>query len=93
MNSEKILEVIYVYKDYFLEDNIEPLDFIHGDKLAFSTDVLSHCCGMVNKIEKFVVEGRKEKAFRWLGFMQGCLWSLGIYSLDDLKNHNRPKEN
>lgn len=35
-------------------------------------------------------EGRIEKAFRWLGFVQGCLWATGQYTLDELKNHNRP---
>lgn len=29
------------------------------------------------------------KLNRWLGFMQGVLWANGIYSLDDLRTHNR----
>lgn len=29
------------------------------------------------------------KLNRWLGFMQGVLWAHGIYSLDDLRTHNR----
>ena len=43
MNSEKILEVIDIYREYFVEHN--------------NNDLLSHCHGMLDKIEKFVVEG------------------------------------
>jgi len=53
---------------------------------------LIHCHGMLDKMEEFVKEGRIEKAFRWLGFVQGCLWLAGHYSLEDLMNHNRPRD-
>lgn len=29
------------------------------------------------------------KAFRWLGFLQGILWCQAIFTLEDLKSHNR----
>jgi hypothetical protein len=38
----------------------------------------------------FVDARRIEKAMRWLGFLQGVLWSHDFYMLDDLKNHSRP---
>ena len=39
-----------------------------------------------------VKSGRKEKAMRWLGFIQGALWmhELAFVSIDDLKNLNKP---
>lgn len=30
-----------------------------------------------------------EKAFRWLGFVQGVLWTKGIYTIDEMRDHNR----
>jgi hypothetical protein len=33
---------------------------------------------------------RLEKKFRWLGFMQGVMWSIGDSNLDALKGANRP---
>jgi hypothetical protein len=36
------------------------------------------------------VEERMDKVFRWLGFMQGVLWTLDVYTLDELKAHNMP---
>jgi hypothetical protein len=32
---------------------------------------------------------KREKAHRWLGFIQGVLWMGGRYSLDELKEHSR----
>lgn len=31
-----------------------------------------------------------EKAMRWLGFVQGGCWLLGIFSIADAKDMNRP---
>lgn len=33
---------------------------------------------------------RLEKKFRWLGFIQGALWSMGLYTVDELKADNMP---
>jgi len=89
MDSEKVLEVIERYRKFFRGVNIHPDEFPDVDELK----VVLHCYAMLDKMEGFISEGRMEKTFRWLGFIQGCLWSLGIYSLEDLKNHNKPKEN
>lgn len=35
-------------------------------------------------------EERREKSMRWLGFVQGALWALGLSQIEDLKNMNRP---
>ena len=33
---------------------------------------------------------RREKRMRWLGFVQGVLYAIGMFSVDELKNHSRP---
>lgn len=35
-------------------------------------------------------EGRREKAMRWLGFVQGALWAHDFAVIEELKNMNRP---
>ncbi|RJO60011.1 hypothetical protein C4544_06605 [candidate division WS5 bacterium] len=40
--------------------------------------------------KKFAEKGDLEKAGRWLGFIQGTLWALNIYSIDEMRDHNRP---
>lgn len=37
-------------------------------------------------------EERREKAMRWLGFVQGGLWAHDLAPIQDLKNMNRPDE-
>lgn len=52
-------------------------------------DAIPHIQSMIPKIRVFLDEGRIEKAMRWLGFIQGILWTHDVYSLEALKSHNR----
>lgn len=36
------------------------------------------------------LESHREKIMRWYGFAQGALWALGIFTVDELKDHSRP---
>jgi len=94
LDKNKVREVLSLYRQKFLELNIEVRDFPHEELLSSSThhQSLSHCCGMLEKMEAFIEEGRMDKAFRWLGFIQGVLWTTGLYTLEELKNHSRPAE-
>ena len=38
---------------------------------------------------RLVLGKRWEKLMRWLGFVQAILWGIGIFTLDELKSHNR----
>lgn len=49
-----------------------------------------HLADMASRLRKLLEEGRVEKAMRWLGFMQGAMWALGVYTIEELKNHSRP---
>ena len=92
MTPEKVLEVIETYRQLFIARNIGKIDYPHDDLLDGEVHGLEHCHGMLDKMVEFVHEGRMEKAFRWLGFVQGTLWALRVFTLTDLKNHNRPPE-
>lgn len=58
--------------------------------LVKMAEQFNHLYEMIGKIRKFLTEDRREKAFRWLGFIQGVFYSLGIYTIEELANHNRP---
>ena len=34
----------------------------------------------------------KDKAMRWLCFIQGCFWCLGVRKIADMKEDNRSPE-
>ncbi|MBI2673838.1 MAG: hypothetical protein HYX23_00980 [Candidatus Zambryskibacteria bacterium] len=92
MIPEKVIEVIETYRSIFAERNIGKIDYPHDDLLDGEVHGLEHCHGMLDKMAEFVHEGRMEKVFRWLGFVQGTLWAFRVFPLTDLKNHNQPPE-
>lgn len=52
-------------------------------------DALKHAAWMCVEARRFLKRGRKDKAARWVGWIQGILWTSGVYSLGDLREHNR----
>lgn len=50
----------------------------------------SHCHYMLYEMDNLLSDNKIEKVFRWLGFIQGCLFSFGLRSLEDLKNDSAP---
>ena len=89
MTADKIREVVRIYRQMFGEFNVHPHKH-HHNGTPLPADALSHCHAMLDEIDQFALEGRIEKAFRWLGFVQGCLWTIGVYTVADMKEHNRP---
>lgn len=53
---------------------------------------LQHVLWMCEEIPNLVDAKRIEKSMRWLGFVQGCLWQVGLLTIKDLKDDNRPNE-
>lgn len=52
---------------------------------------LNHLLWMCSALKEIAEqEGRIEKAMRWLGFIQGALWSADIVTIEDLKHDNMP---
>ena len=51
-------------------------------------DRLEHLAWMCVETQKFVEENRLEKAFRWLGFIQGSIWAMGLGTIEEMKQDN-----
>lgn len=53
-----------------------------------------HIKFMVNEARKMLHEnpGKREKIMRWLAFGQCWIWTMGLASIDDLKDANRPPD-
>ncbi len=52
-------------------------------------DTLCHAHWMVHQTREFLRQGRFAKAYRWIGMIQGILLMNGMFSIMELKNHNR----
>lgn len=50
-----------------------------------------HLLWMCGQIPVFLQEGRREKAMRWLGFLQGALWAYRWRSVEAMKTDNAPE--
>jgi len=87
MTNEKILEVVSIY-----EKELNGISLERADSAILNTNraiAMRHCVFMLNQIRTFINAGRTTKAYRWLGFVQGVMWSHGKYSIDQLANQNR----
>jgi len=52
-------------------------------------DTCCHALWMCHKTREFLDQGRMAKAYRWIGTIQGILLMNGIFSITELKGHNR----
>ena len=90
MTDQKILEIISKY-EIAVPDMLYKLrfgdEYVEGDH--FREWFLIHVEEMLPKMRIMVTEHDREKLMRWLGYVQGVLHVTGIYSLHELKDHNR----
>lgn len=54
-----------------------------------NTCIFEHCLWMCGEIERQVRIGDREKAMRWICFIQGVLWTSGLLSIDSMRDDNR----
>jgi hypothetical protein len=52
-------------------------------------DTLNHALWMCKQTRLFLRAGRFAKAYRWIGTIQGILLMNGVFSITELKGHNR----
>lgn len=81
MTDKKIIELLDGYEKKLCSLPLER---------ATARDKIEHAIGMIPKMRRFLAEGRREKAFRWLGFLQCVFWMIDIYTIEELANHSRP---
>lgn len=94
MGSEEVLMSITKklanYYAGFLPEPIPPTDLIrenlHDELPAPSPQCRSHLAWMCHQLTH-AGPWSVGKANRWLGFIQGALWILGVFSIDELRQH------
>ncbi len=96
MNKDQVVAAIKKYSDYLsvagvksnrhLELEVPPYNIN-----ASAPELLEHTRWMCDEIMVLVgsYDQHVEKIMRWLGFVQGVLWSTGTYSIDQMKDDNR----
>jgi len=93
MNVEKLREIISLYRSYFEKRGIAKKEFsnLQYQYYIVGDDLLAQCHWMLGKMEEFTNQGQSglEKAFRWLGFIQGCLASQQCFTIKQLREQSR----
>lgn len=90
MTPEKVKEVIGTYRSLLERLGIPKECAPLAEPPANVSVILGHCRWMLDEAERHLTEGREDKAKVWLGFVQGCLWSCRVYTVDQLRDQNRP---
>lgn len=93
MDSKKLEEVFDFYINYLESQDYKPVRLKNRtDSRPQKRKALNHLCWMCYEAKELVGEERLDKAFRWLGFIQGWLTAYGVFSINDVKHHSKPKE-
>lgn len=91
MTTEKILQVVALYRERFKREDIIPKRM--NEKAFFSSEreMLEHAHFLLDGIVDYATQpGKQGKTGRHLGSVQMLLWVARWYTLEELKNHNRP---
>lgn len=88
MTEQRIVEAVSIYASKLAELGYQPERNVEATSFARRMRHIAWMCVAV----KAMVENddQIEKAFRWLGFIQGALWSAELYSIEELRQHNKP---
>lgn len=49
---------------------------------------LDHCLWMITNLKDH--KDSETGQNRWFGFIQGILWTVGVYTIDEMRGHNAP---
>ena len=72
-------ELLHVELKKVLSDCAEESFLSHTNSLWFA--------GNISDLKKYPIASTLRRAYRKLGFIQGCLWCCGLYTRDELDNH------
>ena len=85
MTIERIQQVAQFYYDILRSRGIEPVPQTGAPSC--------HVCYCVDTLRSGIIDNKpmsSEKMHLWLGFVQGWFWTQRFFTVDELKNHNRP---
>lgn len=82
MTAQQLIEVSERYRQSARET-------LENANLQDMEPALPHLHWMCEEIQALVLSGQLDRAHRYLGFVQGVLWSMGQFSISEMADHNR----
>ena len=89
MTKAKLLETLEFYELSLSLAEHPPEPMSTTDRPRGKEQALRHCHWMIGQMREFIQQGDLEKTFRWLGFMQGVFFMAGVFSVEEMRDHNR----
>jgi len=91
MAFETLASSIKAQTGYDQVVRMDPMETVSlSDYMSETGRAMCHLLFCCEEGVRLVDQGRMEKAFRWLGFVQGAVWAAGLAPLDTLKKMNMP---
>ncbi|MEK7570403.1 MAG: hypothetical protein AAB515_03140 [Patescibacteria group bacterium] len=88
MTPEKVLEVVAKYEVLLVAYPIQQI--VQYAEHPSKEEHLSHLRWMLVEMRQLIAGQRMEKAFRWLGYIQGILAAYRLRTIDQLREDSRP---
>ena len=93
MTAERIILLCAYYVETLKNRGIDPRE-ANPKHTTTTSNRLAHVSWMCHQIVKMLDEdhggGAREKPDRDLGFVQGVLWEHGVFSISEMRLHNKP---
>lgn len=90
MDGQKILQAAAVHRSFLAHTGVMPLR-VDQDLLGpTAKQAFAHTLWLTGEVPSLVGEHR-EKAMRWVCFVQGVLWDRGLITTHVLKDLMRPE--
>jgi hypothetical protein len=90
MTPEQIKIVCYKYEAIIDEHClVESIRYDDDNIPTLRSEFLEHAKWMLEQIPQHIEDNKIDKANRWLGFIQGTLWTSGLRTIEEMKNDNR----
>jgi hypothetical protein len=90
MKPEQTKKVLRTYENLLTKKGFEskriPSTDIPINEVKYNKEILNHICWMCAEAQRFD-ENKLDKINRWLGFIQGTLWTSGLFTIDDMREH------
>ena len=90
MTKEKVHGILQEYAQT-LHEHWKTMS-IRNQEASSLRQRLDHLHWMCLQAMGFAEEGKTDKMFRWLGFLQGAFWAMGLRSIETMKQENMPRD-
>ena len=89
MTEDQIAKAIAKYDALLQKAGVSPARYPSEKLSPQGSEALSHARWMCQEAVGSLNKGEKDKAMRWLCFIQGVLWMTGTSNIDGLRDDNR----